>query len=1115
MATEETDLFMSVKLEDSRRLCKVSVSSQTTGQNIIELLKPDDDNVYYLVELWKGCERPIANEEKLKNVLFQWGSDIDDVVFMLKRKHSTPRQKQTRSPRNSPVQDQLQGKQQKVKNLEEELQQKGKHLKSLRNKETSKNSLRTKYVKLLESRVIEQEDKLSSLQTVQDELFRTRVDNEKLVRELERLRSMFALKHQQLAEATARVELLTRELARTTQPQDFVDGNVSTLERNKRYTTTTQADLHKKHFVNQHGQRLTEAQLLQLQANMGYPASGIYQNGQPGKDILFLKHGILQEHDDLNSLLSWQNDEENDTETSADSGHVSNDSPSYQNRLGPNFQFYPNPPEMYCAKVERFDFDQDLGEALKSNQGGVGPDARELSEVNGLSGLQQRYKSHSKPAFQPPVKSNPAPQLFVNTDFKQGGVGPFLRQQQQMNRGSPLSTSSLSSISSESSRNSISYPGKDPTKPMTDSLAKPSSGQVNINNDRFKSNQNPVENLPDAGFKKSNTGSRANTPTIEQKPFLPSETASDASARSAGSISLYHRNREGSLENSSPLQLGSFAKERTPSQTSSSSSENSSIRARTPSIEKPPVPNTLNIAKANDAKSSRLSPTVSEAGNRDKIKKQNAQIKPMDSPTANNRSIEQNGRSSPMVLNLATQSAKSPTKQNLNRKSPTITDHPISRVNDPKGYTSPGNYDSKIGSSGRVFDAGRSVDPKGQLGIFDPKADSSDRVIDSKGRTSPRVPDSGVEATVPDSLRKSEKGSLNPTPMSSPGVQEILNDMNAMKVTAREVKPIQIQTRAEKDSDNNIPVLKSSEKSASTVAKKHVYKPPKPLPRKRTKTPPARSSGSEANPAVTSSQGTTVTNSSSQGKKPATQAQNTEQKTGTSVPSEGLGTKAYDSILRSARNKGGKKSGKRVSLDPHAVLLHASLEGELELVKNIIHQVEDPSYPNNEGLTALHHAVCNSHDDIVKFLVEYGCDINASDMQGWTSLHCAAANNSIDMCKFLINNGACVFAVTAIEGKTPSRCCERESENFEKCVAYLSDMESNFGISNEGVVYAVYAYQATRKDELSFECGERLTVIRRGDVNEKEWWWARDTRNQFGYIPRNLLGLHPPVAPDV
>ena len=46
---------MSVRLDDSRRICKVSVSSQTTGQDVIELLKPDDDSVYSLVEVWKGC----------------------------------------------------------------------------------------------------------------------------------------------------------------------------------------------------------------------------------------------------------------------------------------------------------------------------------------------------------------------------------------------------------------------------------------------------------------------------------------------------------------------------------------------------------------------------------------------------------------------------------------------------------------------------------------------------------------------------------------------------------------------------------------------------------------------------------------------------------------------------------------------------------------------------------------------------------------------------------------------------------------------------------------------------------------------------------------------------
>ena len=32
-------------------------------------------------------------------------------------------------------------------------------------------------------------------------------------------------------------------------------------------------------------------------------------------------------------------------------------------------------------------------------------------------------------------------------------------------------------------------------------------------------------------------------------------------------------------------------------------------------------------------------------------------------------------------------------------------------------------------------------------------------------------------------------------------------------------------------------------------------------------------------------------------------------------------------------------------------------------------------------------------------------------------------------------------------------------------------------------------------------------MVRRGDVTEKEWWWARNSRDQLGYIPRNLLGV--------
>lgn len=74
---------------------------------------------------------------------------------------------------------------------------------------------------------------------------------------------------------------------------------------------------------------------------------------------------------------------------------------------------------------------------------------------------------------------------------------------------------------------------------------------------------------------------------------------------------------------------------------------------------------------------------------------------------------------------------------------------------------------------------------------------------------------------------------------------------------------------------------------------------------------------------------------------------------------------------------------RRVSFDPLALLLDASLEGELELVARTAGQVKDPSAANDEGITALHNAICAGHLDIVTFLVRFGCDVNAQDSDGW------------------------------------------------------------------------------------------------------------------------------------
>ena len=71
----------------------------------------------------------------------------------------------------------------------------------------------------------------------------------------------------------------------------------------------------------------------------------------------------------------------------------------------------------------------------------------------------------------------------------------------------------------------------------------------------------------------------------------------------------------------------------------------------------------------------------------------------------------------------------------------------------------------------------------------------------------------------------------------------------------------------------------------------------------------------------------------------------------------------------------------------------------------------------------------------------------------------------------------------------------------------FSDVEQSFGLANDGLVYALYSYVANEKDELSFECGDGLHVLRRGDTTEKEWWWAQNGLGQSGYVPRNLLGV--------
>nr|XP_046232665.1 apoptosis-stimulating of p53 protein 2-like isoform X2 [Scatophagus argus] len=217
------------------------------------------------------------------------------------------------------------------------------------------------------------------------------------------------------------------------------------------------------------------------------------------------------------------------------------------------------------------------------------------------------------------------------------------------------------------------------------------------------------------------------------------------------------------------------------------------------------------------------------------------------------------------------------------------------------------------------------------------------------------------------------------------------------------------------------------------------------------------------------------------------------------------------SILRKASSDRIDRSV-RVKFNPLALLLDASLEGEYDLVQRVIYDVEDPSMPNDEGITALHNAVCAGHGEIVKFLVQFGVNANAADSDGWTPLHCAASCNNVQVCKFLVESGAAVFATTYSDQQTAADKCEEMEDGYAQCSQFLYGVQEKMGVMNRGVVYALWDYKPQNDDELGFSEGDCMTVLRREDEVETEWWWAR-CGDREGYIPRNLLGLYLRIRP--
>ncbi|KAL5962536.1 Apoptosis-stimulating of p53 protein 2 [Taenia solium] len=221
---------------------------------------------------------------------------------------------------------------------------------------------------------------------------------------------------------------------------------------------------------------------------------------------------------------------------------------------------------------------------------------------------------------------------------------------------------------------------------------------------------------------------------------------------------------------------------------------------------------------------------------------------------------------------------------------------------------------------------------------------------------------------------------------------------------------------------------------------------------------------------------------------------------------------------------GSPKTG--VRFHPLALLLDAALEGDLTLVKKAAEEVSDVSEANDEGITALHNAVCAGRAEVVEFLVcEAGADVNAGDTDGWTPLHCAASCGNVRLARLLVEHGAALHARTLSDHETALEKCDQADADAE-CERYLSAELERLGSTDNGRVFALFprGLEAAgpgspdaniEPDELPIWPNEELRIIDRSPVGEPDWMLAEKvgsdegTEPQRGLVPRAFISRFP------
>lgn len=1077
-------MILTVFLSNNEQiLTEVPITPETTCRDVVEFCKEPGEGSCHLAEVWRGNERPIPFDHMMYDHLQKWGPRREEVKFFLRHEESPAESndqggRQTQNQRNgisiplekrtengvgnprveltlSELQDMAARQQQQIENQQQMLVAKEQRLRYLKQQERRQQQSVSESEKLqkLKERVETQETKLKKIRAMRGQVDYSKIMNGNLSTEIEHISAMFQEKQQELQAAVLKVDQLTQQL------EDLRKGKLNGFQSyNGQVTGPAAVELKKLYQELQIRNRLNQEQNSKLQQQKELLNKRNMEVAMMDKRINELRERLYKKKVELNRI----NGTSSPQSSLSASGRVA--------AVGPYIQV-PSA-GTYAVPVDPVK-PQSLTVASSSTHG------RSKSANDGNWPL---LKQSSAPVVKPPQISN--------ADWKESSMDTALKQGTISSQ--PLPTSALGStdklgldlgkvpptipgVSKQLPQNYGTYPSPVPLGTgSTNSLERRKDGSLPRPGTSIANRQRPVPlplpsnvHQPSSSQQIQQRISVPPSPTYQPsgpplfpggdgRPELPLTVAIRPFLADKGSRPQSPRKGPQTVNSSSIYSM--YLQQATPPknyQQAVYNTLNKSVKAvygkpvlQSGSTSPSPLPFLHGSLPAQISSQPQSQPQTDVSE-----KDQELENAP---PSSENSNVENIPR--PLSPTKLTPIVHSPLRYQSDadlealRRKLANAPRPLkkrSSITEPEGPSGP-NIQKLLYQRFNTLAGGIESAPFYQPSNPQDFIGILADVDNGNASTNGNIEEPiSVQPTVPLPDEPPPSSDANDNELPSPATEELISTETTNQTS-----------ETTEDNNNNVAIVPSTEESSSP-------------------TPEVSSPAEEEAPL-----------------QPA-------------LPPPLPPTKRTNLKKPNSERTG---HGLRVKFNPLALLLDASLEGEFDLVQRIIYEVDDPSKPNDEGITPLHNAVCAGHHHIVKFLLDFGVNVNAADSDGWTPLHCAASCNSVHLCKLLVESGAAIFASTISDIETAADKCEEMEEGYIQCSQFLYGVQEKLGVMNKGVVYALWDYEAQNNDELSFHEGDAITILRRKDDNETEWWWAR-LNDKEGYVPKNLLGLYPRIKP--